>query len=100
MNKNYVTQITTSNPQEPSTVKDKQETAELSSILQNTLQSSTLSKYQSSKQISQNNMDEINAEDENNHFYYFNGKLKRVENHELGLKYDNNTYTNQIIGQS
>ncbi len=100
MNKNYVTQITTSNPQEPSTVKDKQETTELSSILQNTLQSSTLSKYQSSKQISQNNMDEVNAEDENNHFYYFNGKLKRVENHALGLKYDNNTYTNQIIGQS
>ncbi len=64
-------------------MKDKQETAELSSILQNTLQSSTLVNIRVLT-ISQNNMDEINAEDENNHFYYFNGKLKRVENHAWG----------------
>ncbi|ROL47487.1 hypothetical protein DPX16_13202 [Anabarilius grahami] len=84
---------TTPKPQEPSTVKYKQEpSTELSFMLQNVLQSSPPSKFQSSKQVTQNNMDKVNQiEAENNHFYYFNGKLKRVGNHALRLEYENNT---------
>lgn len=61
-------------------------------MLQNALQSSPPSKFQSSKQVTKNNVDKVNQiEAENNHFYYFNGKLKRVGNHALRVEYENNT---------
>ncbi|XP_043077091.1 mucin-17-like [Puntigrus tetrazona] len=82
---------TTPKPQEPSTVKHRQETTEQFFISQNALQSSPLNN-------NNNKMDKVNDEDENSHFYYFNGKLKRVENHALIQEHDNNTYTEQTIG--
>lgn len=59
--------------------------------LQKSLQASTLNKFQSVTQVAQKIKNQTS--EDNSHFYYFNGKLKRVGNHTARLENHNNTYS-------